>query len=428
MLGYNKERVKVYPEESNLNFTATDRYPNPSRTAMRLRKLLSFLITSVVAGLAAAFVVFLVNPRMLEPQNGDVSSPPQSQGASAAIFPDSGPVSYARAVARAAPSVVNIYTTKVGAADRLEPLDSPLSRQYHGDRYSVRRQRQNSLGSGVIVSPDGYLLTNNHIVEDAQQIEVVLATGESVPVRLVGKDPESDLAVLKIQSQARFPSIPLGNSETLSVGDVVLAIGNPYGVGQTVTMGIVSATGRSHLDINTYENFIQTDAAINPGNSGGALINAHGEMVGISTLIFSESGGSQGIGFAIPTALAQGVMEQIVRNGRVVRGWLGITGQDVTPNLVESFALHDADGILVSRVLKDGPADRAGIWPGDVITRIGGSIPADIDDVLNIIAETPPGSKMRVEGWRGDQKLDVYAVVAERPAEAIHRIRSGRTN
>lgn len=397
---------------------------------MRLRKALSFLFTSVVAGLAAAFAVLLIKPQMLEPQTGGGSPPAEPEQHSAAVFPASGPVSYARAVARAAPSVVNIYTTKLTTEDKLEPIDNALLRQYYGRRYSLQRQRhrQNSLGSGVIVSPEGYLLTNNHIVEDAKQIEVVLATGKSVPVRMVGNDPESDLAVLKIETQDSFPSIPLGNSETLAVGDVVLAIGNPYGVGQTVTMGIVSATGRSHLDINTFENFIQTDAAINPGNSGGALINAQGEMVGISTLIFSESGGSQGIGFAIPTALAQGVMEQIVHNGRVVRGWLGITGQDVTPNLVESFALHDADGILVSRVLKDGPADQAGIWPGDVITRIDGLIPTDVDDVLNIIAGKPPGSRMHLEGWRGNEKLDIYAVVTERPAEAIHRIRTGRAN
>jgi serine protease DegS len=365
---------------------------------------------------------------MLEPQTGGGSPPVEPEQHSAAVFPASGPVSYARAVARAAPSVVNIYATKLTTEDKLEPIDNALLRQYYGRRYSRQRHRQSSLGSGVIVSPEGYLLTNNHIVEDAKQIEVVLATGKSVPVRMVGNDPESDLAVLKIETQDSFPSIPLGNSETLAVGDVVLAIGNPYGVGQTVTMGIVSATGRSHLDINTFENFIQTDAAINPGNSGGALINAQGEMVGISTLIFSESGGSQGIGFAIPTALAQGVMEQIVRNGRVVRGWLGITGQNVTPNLVESFALPDVDGILVSRVLMDGPADRAGIWPGDVITRIDGLIPTDVDDVLNIIAGKPPGSRMHLEGWRGKEKLDVYAVVTERPAEAIHRIRAGRTN
>ncbi len=395
---------------------------------MRLRKFLSFLFTSVVAGLAATFAVLLIKPQMLEPQTGGGSPPVEPEQHSAAVFPASGPVSYARAVARAAPSVVNIYATKLTTEDKLEPIDNALLRQYYGRRYSRQRHRQSSLGSGVIVSPEGYLLTNNHIVEDAKQIEVVLATGKSVPVRMVGNDPESDLAVLKIETQDRLPSIPLGNSETLAVGDVVLAIGNPYGVGQTVTMGIVSATGRSHLDINTFENFIQTDAAINPGNSGGALINAQGEMVGISTLIFSESGGSQGIGFAIPTALAQGVMEQIVRNGRVVRGWLGITGQDVTPHLVESFALHDVDGILVSRVLKDGPADRAGIWPGDVITRINGLIPTDVDDVLNIIAGKPPGSRMHLEGWRGKEKLDVYAVVTERPADAIRRIRTGRTN
>lgn len=395
---------------------------------MRLRKFLSFLFTSIVAGLAATFAVLLIKPQMLEPQTGGGLPPVEPAQRSATVFPASGPVSYARAVARAAPSVVNIYTTKLTTEDKLEPIDTALLRQYYGRRHSPQRHRQNSLGSGVIVSPEGYLLTNNHIVEDAKQIEVVLATGKSVPVRMVGNDPESDLAVLKIETQDSYPSIPLGNSETLAVGDVVLAIGNPYGVGQTVTMGIVSATGRSHLDINTFENFIQTDAAINPGNSGGALINAQGEMVGISTLIFSESGGSQGIGFAIPTALAQGVMEQIVRNGRVVRGWLGITGQDVTPDLVESFALHDADGILVSRVLKDGPADRAGIWPGDVITRIDGLLPTGVDDVLNIIAGKPPGSRMHVEGWRGNEKLDVYAVVSERPAEAIHRIRTGRAN
>jgi serine protease DegS len=272
---------------------------------------------------------------------------------------------------------------------------------------------ETSLGSGVVLSEDGYVLTNNHIIEGADDIKVVLPDGRDVAVQVVGMDPETDIAVLKVAAE-RLPVIQVGSSRSLHVGDVVLAIGNPFGVGQTVTMGIVSATGRSHLGINTYENFIQTDAAINPGNSGGALINAYGDLVGINNAIFSQTGSSHGIGFAIPAELAIGIMRQIISEGRVVRSWIGVTGQDITLEVAEAFGLHVATGILVSSVMEDGPANRAGIRPGDVITQIDGRAVEDTAQVLNLVAATRPATRMHLGGWRGNEKLEVDVITIER--------------
>jgi serine protease DegS len=290
-----------------------------------------------------------------------------------------------------------------------------MFRRFFGNRIPEPRQRQETnLGSGVIVSTDGYILTNNHVIEGADQIRVMLPGGRELEADVVGTDPDTDLAVLRTRS-GDLPVSIIGRSAGLEVGDVVLAIGNPFAVGQTVTMGIVSATGRTHLGINTFENFIQTDAAINPGNSGGALVNARGELVGINTAIFSRSGGSHGIGFAIPIDLAKGVMDQIVREGRMVRGWIGITAQDVTPQLAESFGLRDAEGVLVSGVMENGPADRAGLRPGDVITSVEDATIEQADDILNVIATRPPGTRITITGWRGNEALELEAVVTERP-------------
>ena len=360
-------------------------------------------------------IVALPQPQPL-PQLQSVIPEPEPEPPQVASTPAEGPISYATAVKRAAPSVVNIYTTKVVTEQSSPLFKDPTLQFYFGDRPAARpRQRlESSLGSGVILDPRGYILTNNHVIDGADDIQLVLHDGRNIPAVVVGTDPDTDLAVLYAQAED-LPAISLGNSAQLQVGDVVLAIGNPFGVGQTVTMGIVSATGRDQLGINTFEDFIQTDAAINPGNSGGALINAHGDLVGINTVIYSESGGSQGIGFAIPVSLAQGIMQQLLLHGRVVRGWLGIMAQDVTPELAESFGLSVAIGVLVAGVLEQGPADIAGLEPGDIITRINDMSPSSAHDILNTIAMQPPGSVVVIEGWRGHTRLKLKALISERP-------------
>ncbi|NIR61669.1 MAG: trypsin-like serine protease, partial [Gammaproteobacteria bacterium] len=292
---------------------------------MTTRNLARFLLQAITAGLAAALVMFFIAPGVLKEPRPVVELRQAPRSAADETRPSGPmPLSYADAVERAAPAVVNIYSAKV-VTERVPPfMNDPLFRRFFGEELGTPRRRlQTSLGSGVIVSEDGYILTNNHVIEGADEIRIALFDGRNVRASKVGADPESDLAVLKVDLDA-LPTITLGDSEALAVGDVVLAIGNPFGVGQTVTLGIVSATGRSHLGITTFENFIQTDAAINPGNSGGALINPSGEVVGINTAIFSRTGGNQGIGFAIPASLARRVMAQIIEHGEVIRGWLGV--------------------------------------------------------------------------------------------------------
>ncbi len=375
-----------------------------------MRRLLSFALISIAAGLAAAFfAVKLLNPPA--PQ-----AHPDQPAISRGLPPQPGPVSYASAVEATAHSVVNIYTTKVSIKRGNSLFDDPLFRRFFGERFTTqpRKRTQTSLGSGVIVAEKGFILTNHHVIAEADEIRVVLANGRTLKAELAGTDPDTDLAVIRADAED-LPAITMGDSDHLRVGDVVLAIGNPYGVGQTVTMGIVGATGRSHLGINTFENFIQTDAAINPGNSGGALVNAHGQLVGINTAIFSRTGGSDGIGFAIPISLAKGVMEQILKRGRVVRGWLGIAGQDITPELAESFGLSRIEGVVISAVLEGGPADLAGLEPGDVITRINDRVPDDSQGVLDMVSSLPPGSLVEIRGWRGKQSLRLEAVISERP-------------
>jgi serine protease DegS len=370
---------------------------------MKFQSPLSFLLVSLLAGLCAALLVLKLQP---------------DPGGAPAHFlgPGAGPASYAAAVERAAPAVVNIYTTKVAVEHRASLLEDPLFQFLFGDRLAPRQRKrlETSLGSGVVVDGRGLILTNHHVIAGADEIQAVLSDGRSLQAEILGSDPESDLALLRT-AEDDLPAIGIGDSEALRVGDVVLAIGNPFGVGQTVTMGIVSATGRSRLGINAYENFIQTDAAINPGNSGGALINARGELVGINTAIFSKSGGSMGIGFAIPVSLAHGVMEQLLDQGRVIRGWLGIAGQDITPALARSFELQETHGVLISAVLEDGPADRAGIQPGDVITRIGEQEPRNVQEVLAIISRLIPGSTVEIQGWRGSKPFTTEAAIIERP-------------
>ena len=376
-----------------------------------MNSFVKFILASVVVGLIAALLaLYLVGNRNFHPvANGLGRLPPEAQSY--------GPVSYAAAVQAAAPSVVNIYTTKITIEQQGSLFDDPIFRRFFGDRFSSppRKKRANNLGSGVIISEEGFILTNHHVIDGADEIRVVLADGTTLAAEIAGTDPDTDLAVIK-SDRAPLPAITVGSSSHLRVGDVVLAIGNPFGVGQTVTLGIVSATGRNQLGINTFENFIQTDAAINPGNSGGALINAYGELVGINTAIFSKTGGSDGIGFAIPITLAKGVMDQILRKGRVVRGWLGIAGRDITAEMAEAHGLRTLHGVLVSAVLEGGPADSAGIEPGDIITRIGNQAPSSSQEILSIISGLEPGTTVKIRGWRGDREFQLEATVSERPS------------
>jgi len=385
---------------------------------MQLGRSLVLLFQVITAGLALAFVAVVLKPDLLTGarQVVELRRTSEAPAAPAAI---AAPGSYADAVTRSAPAVVNIHTAKL-VTERPNPLfEDPVFRRFFGEAPggTPRQRVETSLGSGVIVSPQGHVLTNNHVIESADQIRVQLADGRSADATTVGSDPESDLAVLKIDLP-ELPSMVLGSSDALRVGDIVLAIGNPFGVGQTVTMGIVSATGRSQLGISTFENFIQTDAAINPGNSGGALVNSEGALVGINTAIFSRSGGSQGIGFAIPVTLANDVLEQILEHGRVVRGWLGVEIQEVTPELAESFGLPAATGVVVAGVLGGGPADRAGIEPGDIITEIAGEPVGDADDALARIVRLPPGQAVELKGWRRQAPANWEVGIAERPQGA----------
>ena len=339
-----------------------------------------------------------------------------------AAMPASGPASrpvasYADAARHALPSVVHIFTSKEVKAQRHPFADDPLFRHFFGDRLDNRpQQRASGLGSGVIVSAEGYVLTNNHVVEAADEIEVALEDGRKLPARIVGRDPESDLAVLQIKADGRLHAITFGHPEQLHVGDVVLAIGNPFGVGQTVTMGIVSALGRTHLGINTFEDFIQTDAAINPGNSGGALVDAAGNLIGINSAIYSRTGGSLGIGFAIPVSLARNVMEQIIQTGSVTRGWIGVEVQAITADLADSFGLPSADGTLISGVMRGSPADKAGVRPGDVLMAVDGRKVNDPQTMLEAIAALAPGRRAGFELRRGKEKLDLKVEIGRRPA------------
>jgi serine protease DegS len=362
---------------------------------MPILKFLAFIAQMVTAGLAVAFLyILLVQPELLRGSGTVVEvretlQPPAVNTASSGW---SGPVSYADAVTLAAPAVVNVHTAKVITRRAHPLLDDPIFQHFFGDRFQQSRKAiKTSLGSGVIISAQGYVLTNNHVIDGADEIRVLLADGRSSRATVVGSDVDTDLAVLHIEI-TDLPSIVIGDSRQLRVGDVALAIGNPFGVGQTVTFGIISATGRDQLGITAYEEFIQTDAAINPGNSGGALINATGELIGINSAIYSRTGGSQGIGFAIPISLAKGVMTQIIEQGHVVRGWLGIEAQDLTPQLAETFGASTTSGVLIAGVLSGGPADKAGMLPGDIITTVNDIVVSDATGAMKTISEQPPAA------------------------------------
>ena len=330
------------------------------------------------------------------------------------------PGSYHDAVKRSMPAVVNIFTSKVSAkpktrkGNKQNPAD-PLFKFFFGDQ-APDEEPISSLGSGVLVSPEGIILTNHHVINDADEIDIALADGRKVKAKVVGSDPETDIAVLKIEAKQLPTPITLGKIESVRVGDVVLAIGNPFGVGQTVTSGIVSAMGRDHVGINTFENFIQTDAAINPGNSGGALIDTRGNLIGINTAIFSNNGGSMGIGFAIPVNLAKQVMESILKNGSVTRGWIGVEPQNLTKELSESLGLPgNTEGVLISGVLEGGPAARGGVKPGDVLITVNGNKTKDVKQLLNQIAQIGPGNEASLRIFRKDKELELKIQTGKRP-------------
>ena len=346
---------------------------------------------------------------MEEPVLTEAEQPPEKEA--------TGPVSYADAVEKAVPAVVNIHTAKV-ITHRVHPLlKDPVFQQFFGDRYAkARKEIQTSLGSGVLISAQGYVLTNNHVIDGADQIQVLLPDGRHEKATVVGIDSDTDLAVLHIEAEG-LPSLVIGDSARLRVGDVVLAIGNPFGVGQTVTSGIVSATGRDHLGITAYEEFIQTDAAINPGNSGGALINTHGELIGINSAIYSQSGGSQGIGFAIPVNLAKGVMTQIIEQGHVIRGWLGIEAQDMTHQLASVYGLTYRPGMFIGGVLLDGPAGKAGLRPSDIVVSIDGEIIEETSAAMKTISAQPPGTEITLAGYRDSEPFSIKVTVIQKPSE-----------
>ena len=378
-----------------------------------MKKLWFIFAQTVTISLALVFVLQIFYPKLIannaEYLYGSLQSPAQSNNASG----------YSKAAQKAMPAVVNIFTSKKIATNSKKPyLDDPLLKRFFGDQSEDPAQHESSLGSGVIVNENGIILTNAHVVEAADEIEVALEDGRTVGARVIGTDPETDLAVLKIEVN-NLPAITFANAEKNKVGDVVLAIGNPFGVGQTVTQGIISALGRSHLGISTFESFIQTDASINPGNSGGALIDADGNLVGINSAIYSRSGGSMGIGFAIPVSIAKQVMEQIVRQGSVTRGWIGIEAQDMTAELAESFKLKNLSGSLIAGIIKGSPAEKAGLRSGDVLLEINGHQILDSSNMLSLISELKPNKQALLRVSRNQKEINIPVMIGRRPKPEI---------
>ncbi len=386
---------------------------------MKTIRLFLFLLESTFAGLliAAAYMLWQADfdpariPLLQQfGQNEVVSAPARN-------YITTGPVSYADAVEQSSPSVVTIYTSKK-IKQKLHPLlNDPLLDRVFGDQLKKLRKDkiETNLGSGVIMTRSGYILTNQHVIDGADEILVSLADGRSARADLIGQDRETDIAVLHIPLHG-LQSIRIANSnDEIRVGDIALAIGNPLNVGQTVTMGIISATGRNRVGLNTFENFIQTDAAINPGNSGGALINASGDLIGINTAIFSQSGGSQGIGFAIPVSLAVSIMKEIIDNGKVSRGWLGIEGTEITAKAAMDSGNPEVRGVLVVGVFIDSPADKAGVETGDIITAINGKPVYKVRNVLENIAGHKPGDKVSISLLRNGKPLQLNMITTQRP-------------
>ncbi len=373
--------------------------------------LFSQVVTVV---LAVWFVLVTLKPEWLNHR-------PSLQGVTLLEAPSNAagtvmPGSMSPAAKRAAPAVVSIATTQARTAHPL--ANDPWFRFFYGDREDDSPQM--GLGSGVIVSPEGYILTNNHVVEGAQEIEVTLSDSRRTTAKVIGTDPDTDLAVLRITLD-RLPVIAMGNSDTVQVGDKVLAIGNPFGVGQTVTGGIISALGRNQLGINTFENFIQTDAAINPGNSGGALVDVNGSLLGINTAIYSRSGGNMGIGFAIPVNTARQVLEGLVRDGQVTRGWIGVEPVELNSDLAETFGIKQTEGVIITGVLQNGPAFKAGLKPGDVLLAVGEKDVHNVSELLTLIAAQTPGTAVKMRIKRRDADLSLEVTPAQRPAAKLNK-------
>jgi serine protease DegQ len=382
------------------------------------RLWLIFAQTATVC-LAVLFVISTLRPDLLPggvrshaPEVVAIREPaPDGAGATRAV-------SYSDAAGQAMPAVVNIYTAKEVKMAQHPLMDDPTFRKYFGETLGQSVRRTSSLGSGVIVSASGYILTNHHVIEAADEIEVALADGRKLAATLVGTDPETDLAVLKTTEKA-LPAIVFGEPDRLRVGDVVMAIGNPFGVGQTVTLGIVSALGRSHLGINTFENFIQTDAAINPGNSGGALIDTNGHLVGVNTAIYAQrggTGGSLGIGFAIPVSVVRQVMESIIETGSVTRGWIGVEAHDIARESADAARQVPASGAVIAGVLPSGPAEAGGVKAGDLLVAVGDKPVADSTSMLNLVAALPPGRPATLTVMRNQAEVRLTVTVGRRPA------------
>jgi len=387
---------------------------------MSFRSLWLIFAQTATVALGVLFVIATLRPEWLPIRDAGDRLPGRVAFREATPAPDDGikppasPASYSVAVRRALPAVVHIFTSRELKSPRNPLFDDPVFRQFFGDALEGAPRRATGLGSGVIVTPSGYVITNNHVVEGMDEIDVASNDGKKFKARVVGTDPETDLAVIKLDAEG-LPAITLGNLESVQVGDVVLAIGNPFGVGQTVTMGIVSALGRSGLGITTYENLVQTDAAINRGNSGGALVNASGELIGINTAILSPSGGSLGIGFAVPVSTAREVMEQIIATGSVTRGFIGVEARELTPDLVESLKLSSAAGVQIAGLVPNGPADRAGAKVGDILLAIDGKTITNPHSMLETVAKLRPGDTVMMRLRRGPREVDVRLAVSTRP-------------
>ena len=385
-----------------------------------LNRLWLLFAQSATMMLAVWFIVATLKPHWIS--GSQMGSMVQSVTLSEGAYDNSAlsPGSYHDAVKKSMPAVVNIFTSKANTKPKARKESGnnsadPLFKFFFGDQ-PPDSEPSSSLGSGVIVSPEGIILTNYHVISDADEIDVALSDGRKVKAKIIGGDPETDIAVLKIDVKQLPTPITLGKIESVHVGDVVLAIGNPFGVGQTVTSGIISALGRDHVGINTFENFIQTDAAINPGNSGGALVDTRGHLIGINTAIYSNNGGSMGIGFAIPVNLAKQVMESILANGSVTRGWIGVEPQNLSKELLESLGLpQNTAGVLLSGVLEGGPASKGGIKPGDVLVAVNGNDIKDVRQLLNQIAQIGPGNEASLKILRKDKELELKVQAGKRP-------------
>jgi serine protease DegQ len=377
-----------------------------------MRKLWLLFAQAVTLTLAALFVVSLVKPDWLAWRTQVVEVRESAPAPVIAPVAGTRPFSFSDAARKATPSVVNISATR--QVRRRNPLlEDPAFQRFFGERFNMPPETQLSLGSGVIVSREGYILTNDHVVEGVSDIQVTLADGRTVSAKIVGTDPDTDLAVVRVSASGLTP-ITFGLSDQARVGDIVLAIGDPFSVGQTVTMGIISATGREIQPASPFGSFIQTDAAINPGNSGGALIDVNGNLIGINTLIFSRSGGYQGIGFAIPVSLAKKVMEQIIETGGVTRGWFGVEVADISPELAESLGLKGTRGAIVGAIERGSPAEKSGMKLGDVIVAVNGKPVPDVSSTLNAIANVLPGKSVPVKVLRRNQEMSLDVMVGKR--------------